>query len=192
MSWIYNRNWAKGNQWIKPIRSSLERCFASCIFYPVCHSWGLGNVTILSCRKEVGDLARLQQCSLSHPYKSEDKFLQSTGQAQKQFTSYFQVVTWKEFHFTNLFNNWINNHSQGTLMVNITIIINEIKPIQCDHSPIHLTTSLSTLSSNLSSDLSGVLYVCRTAGCSQMWTMFFDEQNTTVPDIQPLNPVHSC
>ena len=80
-------------------------------------------------------------------------------------------------------------------MVNSIIIVNNMKPIQPGHSPIHLTTSLSTLSS----DLSGVhqykisVSVCsvclqNSSDCSQMRTMFADKQKSTVQDIQ-LNPV---
>ena len=80
-------------------------------------------------------------------------------------------------------------------MVNSIIIVNNMKPIKPGHSPIHLTTSLSTLSS----DLSGVhqykisVSVCsvclqNSSDCSQMRTMFADKQKSTVQDIQ-LNPV---
>ena len=41
-------------------------------------------------------------------------------------------------------------------MINNTIIVKKTKPIQPGHSPIHLTASFFNLSSNLSSDLSGV------------------------------------
>ena len=82
-------------------------------------------------------------------------------------------------------------------MVNSIIIVNNMKPIQPGHSPIHLTTSLSTLPS----DLSGVhqykisvsvCYVClqNSSDCSQMRTMFADKQKSTVQDIQ-LNPVQT-
>ena len=92
MSGFYTRKGAKGNQWIKHVRSSLKICFTSYIFCKECHIFGDAkqyNKSFL--QKEVGDLARLKQLSLSHPNKSEVKGLLSTVQAQKQLHINFKV-----------------------------------------------------------------------------------------------------
>ena len=110
----------------------------------------------------------------------------------KAITSYFQVVTGKSFPLQIYLTIKVITIVK---MANSIIIVNHMKPIQLGHSPIHLTTSLSTLSS----DLSGVhqykisVSVCsvclqNSSDCSQMRTMFADKQKSTVQDIQ-LNPV---
>ena len=108
----------------------------------------------------------------------------------KAITSYFQVVTGKSFPLQIYLTIKVITIVK---MVNSIIIVNNMKPIQ--PSPIHLTTSLSTLSSDLSGvhqyKLSvSVCSVClqNSSDCSQMRTMFADKQKSTVQDIQ-LNPV---
>ena len=67
---ILHRELRKGKSVNKACQVLTEEMFY--ILHPEYHIFGgKGNATILSCRKEVGDLARLQQCSLSCPYKSE-------------------------------------------------------------------------------------------------------------------------